>query len=132
MNVSGDKVTGLLIEMSVEALRALPRIPWNEQVTVEAVAEGAVWTKMPANVGTYWRRITLSDGTVYSTRTQNVVGVPGRLYYADENWCFTFPITESNMVTWQGPLTALEIFAGQSRPIDGVGSCLVSDPRPSA
>ncbi len=63
------------------------------------------WTALPNTGGVFWRRVTLSDGTIYSTLIQNVVSVWGRLYFADENWGFTTHITEQDMVTWSGPLT---------------------------
>lgn len=72
----------------------------------EAQPVTSAWTSMPSTPGIYWRRVTLHDGAIYSTRIQPVVRVAGALYYADENYFFTTPVVHNDLVTWNGPLIA--------------------------
>ncbi len=72
----------------------------------------ATWTKLPEpchDLGLvyYWRRVVLSDGTIYSALIHALRWWNGRAYYTNQHLTpmFDMPITEDAMVTWAGPIT---------------------------
>jgi hypothetical protein len=45
MTVSGEEVTGFVIEIPVEVLRALPHLPMYREITLETVSENPASTQ---------------------------------------------------------------------------------------